>query len=178
MKGDVMNKILGIILLVSLAVCGWMGQSFADELEKDIRQQIDQREKDLLEDKNNGNLHFFQGNDYYQLAQHLKQRGSWILQTNKKILDSQLADTLFEKSLFHWKEAVRYQPNHAGAHFNLGVNYFIKDKKVSAVYHMKRADQIFAETGDTRGLEKSKNTLMEWYEEFGYRPELFETAHR
>jgi tetratricopeptide (TPR) repeat protein len=173
-----MNKTLGTILLILLAVFGWLGQSVADELEEDLRQQIDERAEKILADENNAGLHFFQGNDYYQLARHLKQRGSWILQTNKKILDSKLGDTLFEKSLYHWKETVKIQPNHAGAHFNLGVNYFIKGKKVSAVYHMKRADQIFAETGDTRGLEKSKNTLMQWYEEFGYRPELFETAHR
>lgn len=174
-----MKKIVLMFLTIACTVLGGVPLAVAesmDEQEKSFREQI-AIDVDLLElQPDNADVYFRLGNTHYDLAGHLKERGSWFLQTRKKASDSEEADRLYDEAIKHWKEAVRIQPRHAGAHFNLGVNFFIKEKKVAAIYHMRRADQLFMETGNTDGLEKSKKALGEWYERFGYKPEDFVAA--
>ncbi|UCD11236.1 MAG: hypothetical protein JSU88_11375 [Nitrospinaceae bacterium] len=150
----------------------------ADEREDLLRRQIEINQQMLDSRPDDANLHFMLGNDHYKLAQHLKERGSWFWQTNNKIADGEEAERLYDISVQYLAEAVRLQPGHASAHFNLAVNYFLKEKKEAALYHMTRADRLYLETGNTKGLEKSKKALKEWYEAFDYNPGDFDVAVR
>jgi tetratricopeptide (TPR) repeat protein len=178
-KGGKMKKAGLVFLTLTFVVFGLGNLSkaeYSDNNENSLWQEIAALEESLRILPDDANTHFHLGNACYKLAGHLKDRGSWILQTNQKISDSDEADQLYDKAIQHWKDAVRIQPRHSGAHFNLGVSFFIKEKKVAAIYHMRRADQLFMENGDTRGLEKSKRTLADWYDRFGYKPEDFVAA--
>ena len=162
-----------------MLVVGFLGgamEARADDREQILRRQIEINTELLAKQPGDANLHFSVGNDYYSLAKHLKERGSWFFQTNKKNSDSEEGDRLYLESMRHLEEAVRVQPSHGGAHFNLAVNYFIQEKKEAALYHMAKADQIFMMSGNTRGLEKSKKSLKEWYKKFDYHPGDFDVA--
>jgi len=159
--------------LLALAV-----DAAADDKEDILRRQIEINHQMLETRPNDANLNFLLGNDYYDLARHLKERGSWFWQTNRKIADGEESERLYDQSIQHFQEAVRLEPEHASAHFNLAVNFFLKEKKEAALYHMTRADRLYLQTGNTRGLEKSKQALRQWYDAFDYNPGDFDVAAR
>lgn len=159
--------------LLALAV-----DAAADDKEDILRRQIEINHQMLETRPNDANLNFLLGNDYYDLARHLKERGSWFWQTNRKIADGEESERLYDQSIQHLQEAVRLEPEHASAHFNLAVNFFLKEKKEAALYHMTRADRLYLQTGNTRGLEKSKQALRQWYDAFDYNPGDFDVAAR
>ena len=173
-----MKKTKWLIAVFMMGLLALTVDAAADEKEDILRRQIEINQQMLETRPNDANLNFLLGNDYYDLARHLKERGSWFWQTNRKIADGEESERLYDKSIQHLQEAVRLEPGHASAHFNLAVNFFLKKKKEAALYHMTRADRLYLQTGNTRGLEKSKQALREWYDAFDYNPGDFDVAAR
>jgi len=165
--------------MIAIFVAGFLAcavEAIAGEEEDILRRQIKINEQLLTTRPKDANLYFLLGTDHYTLAKHLKERGSWFWQTNKKIQDSEEADRLYDMSAQYLSEAVRLNPGNAAAHFNLAVNYFLKQKKEAALYHMARADRLFLQAGNTDGLEKSKKALKQWYDAYDYHPGDFDVA--
>ncbi len=173
-----MNKTKWLVAVFMMGLLALAVDAAADEKEDILRRQIEINLQTLETRPNDANLNFLLGNDYYALAQHMKERGSWFWQTNRKIADGEESERLYDMSIQHLQEAVRLAPEHASAHFNLAVNFFLKQKKEAALYHMTRADRLYLQAGNTRGLEKSKQALREWYDAFDYNPGDFDVAVR
>ena len=62
------------------------------------------------------------------------------------------------------------QPDHAPAHFNLGVLYETIQNGRQAIFHMVQAGNLFSERNDSENKDKARKKLKVYYKQFDFQP--------
>ena len=73
---------------------------------------------------------------------------------------------LTDDSIKHYKEAIRINPKFAKAHSNLSVVYYQFKQGRDAISHLRSAEKLFDEQGETDKAEMARELMQELYSEF------------
>ncbi len=117
---------------------------------------------------------------YGKILQNIASRDSF-----KKALEIKPDDTMcyyslavvsnligeMEEAFGYYKEAIRVNPEFARAHSNLAMLYYSLKKGKDTVRHLRIAEKLFKEQGDTMMQANARDLLGECKREFGIGPD-------
>lgn len=172
--GTTLAGILSFVVLALLHM-GFAGFSHAEYI---FSEEIRLLEEQLPSKPNDPDLLFELGKNHYLLGRFWEKRSEEVFRDEeKKLEDSEEAIVQYHKSIAYFKECISIQPSNMSAHFNLALNYYVKEEGELAIVHMRRAQQLFLLANDLRGAAKSRKALRKWYDLFGYRPQDFDSPY-
>ncbi len=174
-----MKNIYIILFIGSFFLQGWVtpcaaNEKFSEEEKlKILNRQVALFEKGLESKPDDSKLHFNLGTKYYELGRFYEKEADALFLTSGSKKNLANARKLYRQAVDHLKASLKIQPDNPGAHFNLSLAYFVEGDGENAIAHMRKAEQLFMQVKDKRGIAKSRKALREWFDRYGYRPEDF-----
>ncbi len=71
------------------------------------------------------------------------------------------------------ESVLKKNPDNPSSHFALGSLYSDMGDGANAIIHMRKAERLFKEKNDVKGVAESRRSLRNYYSKFGYKPEDF-----
>lgn len=108
---------------------------------------------------------------------------SKFVEVIRRMLDKELQRLKKEKKLpresldqhiAKFRAALKNGSGDARTHFSLGGLYDQKGDGANAIIHTRKAEKLFIEKEDIKGVAEARRRLRIYYEKYGYRPEDFD----
>ena len=90
-----------------------------------------------------------------------------------KAKKTQPAESLQSQISDH-ETVLKKHPKNPSSHFALGSLYSDLGDGANAIIHMKKAERLFKDQDDIKGVAESRRNLRNYFSKFGYKPEDFD----
>jgi len=75
-----------------------------------------------------------------------------------------------------FREELKREPKNPETYFSLGRLYDQKGEGANAIIHTKKAEEIFVEKQDVKGVAEARRNLRHYFKKYGYQPEDFKLS--